>query len=429
MGRSSSTQTATDTGSTLGESQAERIRPVTPIGKSIGANHPMPAVGGGSESSSPCDLSTQKYIWGAGRSQKTRLKCALANVDTLGLPGQSDGADPNTRISAQPGRIALFDNMFAKAGFDFVGLNETKWKGGDLVVKDNYAFLLPPTLGNQGVGIAIKLQLYYTLLAYHSYSSRVMRVRFTGRGRHLSVVVAYAPTNTENHSDEEREIFYKDLQQAYDECGTQDVKLVLMDGNIETGNNPQVLPGLMGKHAPPSLNPNPLESSNGAHFFPFCNNNDLCVGSSYFAPHKKAKPYIKSTFFAPNDNRAPVTIDHVLIDKRSFSCLTSVKVRHDLHISTTSTVRTCGDGISGHRLVEFHLSCKLTTRKLQAQAENLNTTEFPCWIAKLKPKYKPFWKRTNIAINSLSGKRYIKRTNPTNTDSNTRSVSPKELNS
>ena len=128
-----------------------------PIGQSTRANHPVPAIGRGSASSSPCDLTTKKYIWGAGRSQNTRLKCALANVDTLGLPGQGDGADFNTRVSAQPGRIALFDNMFAKAGFDFVALNETKWKGGDLVIKDNYAFLLPPTLGNQGVGMAIKL--------------------------------------------------------------------------------------------------------------------------------------------------------------------------------------------------------------------------------------------------------------------------------
>ena len=89
------------------------------------------------------------------------------------MPGLGDGVAHNTRISAQPGRLALFDNMFTRSNFDFVGLNETKWKGtNDLVMKDNYAFLLPHTLGAQGVGIAIKLKLYFTTLKIIQYFNK-----------------------------------------------------------------------------------------------------------------------------------------------------------------------------------------------------------------------------------------------------------------
>ena len=167
-----------------------------------------------------------------------------------------------------------------------MGLNETKWtRHTDWVTQEHYTFLLPTVpkeIVGEGVGLAIKNDHLPSLLAFHSYSSRVLRAKFKGKGRDLSVVVAYFPTNATTTTDTDRDKFYRDLQTAYTDCGSQDVKLLLMDGNVETGNRRDLFPNLLGPHAVPEVGPPTETTPNGERFIDFCITNNLILGYSWF---------------------------------------------------------------------------------------------------------------------------------------------------
>ena len=169
------------------------------------------------------------------------------------------------------------------------------------------------------------------------------------------------------------EKFYRDLQTAYTDCGSQDVKLLLMNGNVETGNRMDLFPNLLGPHAVPEVGPPTETTPNGERFIDFCITNNLILGYSWFQKAIRRNPYICSTFFPNNPRHMPKTIDHILIDGRSISNLLNIHVRHDVKISTMSTPRI--EGMMGHRLVVATLRQKLARHKPKPQQKACPTIE------------------------------------------------------
>jgi len=271
------------------------------------------------------------------------------------------------------GRIDQLDDLFHQARMDIVGLHETRWQSSTVqaIRSKHYTFLLAPAnrTGQQGVGVAIRHKLYPALLALHSYSYRVLRFRLRGRGRNLSIIVGYAPTNSETELECNRVEYYKQMQQAvhdaYKHGGSQDVHITLTDANAETGSDTTVAPGILGPHGAASQHPHPETTPNGKRFLQFCIDNNFCIGYSWFY---KKHDKLKNTFYPANAEHTPKVIDHILIDGRSKSCLEDVSVKQNLKISTTSIPRP--DGPIGHRLVIAKIRFKLS-RRCQKQTQTL----------------------------------------------------------
>ena len=301
--------------------------------------HPSP------ESASP----RRPTLWGPGRSQRQEVQIATANFDTL-----------------RPlGRLAEVDLLLHNASIDFCGIQEGRWFDNASLTQDHYQFLLSKATkqGTGGVGLAIKHSLLPTLMAYRLIGPRLLWARFRGRARHLSVIVAYAPTNAETVEETERETFYTALQETYWSCPSMDVKVILGDMNVNSPSNPAVAPGCLGPWGPPQASTVAEETPNGSHFVEFLNHTGCCDLNTWF----RKPPGRKATFYSPNEEHLPTTLDHILIDRRSRSCAEDLNVRQDLHLSTYTSPRLTDSKLPGHRLV----LCKLRFRMRKPAPQKL----------------------------------------------------------
>ena len=160
-----------------------------------------------------------------------------------------------------------------------------------------------------------------------------MVARFNCRHTKLTIIVCYAPTNSETRSDDvaNKDAFYNQLDDLTSGIPKHDVQIVIGDMNAQLGNNTDTWSPVLGNHAEGDLN------DNGIRLLSFCQANNLVVGSSLF-PHKRIH---KLTRNSPNGKTCN-QIDHTLVTRKWRNSLIDVRVYrgadvgsdHNLAIST-----------------------------------------------------------------------------------------------
>jgi hypothetical protein len=104
------------------------------------------------------------------------------------------------------------------------------------------------------------------------------------------------------------------VEEVYDSCPSNDIKIVLGDLNAKVGNE-EIYQGLTGRHSM-HLNTN----NNGQRLVDFAAAKNMVVTSTCF-PHKEIH---KQTWRSP-DGKTNNQIDHILIDKRNASSILDIK--------------------------------------------------------------------------------------------------------
>ena len=285
-------------------------------------------------------------IWGPGRSQHNSRIIATANPDTL----------------RSAGRLAEFDLLLERANVDICGIQETRWPEDTTVLQPNYQFIFSkatPT-GQGGVGVAIRRPLQNCVMAVELIGPRLMWVRLRGAARHLSIIIAYSPTNAEDTTEESRDAFYASLHRAWANCCRKDVRIILMDANTTAGTNRQLAPLGVGPFGCPlpEYSPLPENTPNGLRFLEFLNSTGCADGATWF----RKPAYKKQTFFSTAELSPPKDLDHILIAGSDKNCLRDSYVRHYIHISTTCVPRRTDSKLPGHRLLIGKLQIRLSTR-------------------------------------------------------------------
>ena len=84
-----------------------------------------------------------------------------------------------------------------------------------------------------GVGIELGKEAERSLAGYYAISDRVLLIRLKGKPFDTCIIQVYAPTC--DHSDEEVESFYNDVQKAMQHCKRHDVIFVMGDLNAKVG--------------------------------------------------------------------------------------------------------------------------------------------------------------------------------------------------
>ena len=129
-----------------------------------------------------------------------------------------------------------------------------------------------------------------------------MYVRLNSKHVNLSIIIAYAPTDTSE--GEEKDEFYDALQSILKEVPQHDVLLVLGDFNARVGTNNHDKEQVMGKHRIWSN-----ITDNGERFIDICQENNLVIGGTLFT-HKDIH---KLTWTSP-DGKTQSQIDHIIIN-------------------------------------------------------------------------------------------------------------------
>jgi hypothetical protein len=155
---------------------------------------------------------------------------------------------------------------------------------------------------------------------------------------------------TEGNEEIEKEALYQKVEQVYDTCPPNHIKILLGDLNAKVGRE-EIYQGLIGRHSM-HLNIN----NNGQRLVEFAAAKNMVVSSTCF-PHKEIH---KQTWRSP-DGETNNQIDHILIDKRN--------------ASSTQDVKSCrgASSDSHHFLVRRKCRCKIAYSK---QELNRNAKKF-----------------------------------------------------
>nr|KAG5695646.1 hypothetical protein BaRGS_029136 [Batillaria attramentaria] len=250
-----------------------------------------------------------------------------------------------------------------------LGLCETRWTGtgrtrltsGDTILYSGHEDGQPHM---HGVALLMTPEATQALLSWEPVSPRILSARFNSKGRKVTILQCYAPTNVAD--EEEKENFYEQLQAILDKAPRRDLKILMGDLNAKVGTDNTDRELIMGKHGTGTQN------ENGELFTEFCTTNDLVIGGTIF-PHKTIH---KTTWTSP-DGRTVNQIDHITIGRKWRRSLLDVRAKRG------------ADAASDHHLVIAAIKIKLKAYRDQADRpshkynvhslkESVKTNAFRC---------------------------------------------------
>jgi len=245
----------------------------------------------------------------------------------------------NIRTLYETGKTAQVSREMHRYNLKILGLCETRWNGtgqtklasGDTIIYSGQEEGQPHT---HGVALLMRPEATQALLSWEPVSPRILTARFNSKGRKVTIVQCYAPTNTAQLEDKEN--FFEQVQTIMDKAPKRDLKILMGDMNAKVGTDNTNRELIMGRHGTGEQN------ENGELLTEFCMFNDLVIGGTIF-PHKKVH---KTTWTSP-DGKTENQIDHITIGRKWRRSLHDVRVKRG------------ADAASDHHLVVAILKTKL----------------------------------------------------------------------
>ena len=235
-----------------------------------------------------------------------------------------------------PGKIDVLAEECDNYKLDIVALTELHWPGQGKTRHGKWEIihLGPDSVRRERtVGLMLSPTSAKALLSYECISDRLMTARFNCRHTKFTIIVCYAPTNSETRVDDvaDKDAFYNQLDDLASNIPKHDVQIIIGDRNAQLGSDIDTWHPALGKHAEGYLN------DNGIRLLSFCQAHNLVVGSSLF-PHKRIH---KLTWNSP-DGRTINQIDHTVVNRKWRNSLNDVRVHrgadvgsdHNLAITT-----------------------------------------------------------------------------------------------
>ena len=206
---------------------------------------------------------------------------------------------------------------------DITALQEIRWTSEGIIDKENHTifYSCDKTRHVFGTGFIENKRIKHLVTDFKAKTPRICKLRVGGLFFNYSLICVHAPT--EEKDDDEKDNFYEDLDQIYEECPKRDVKIILGDLNAKIGQE-EVYRPIIGKY---SLHT--LSNDNGIRLTDFTSSKNMVVASTLF----NHKDIHKMTCRSP-DWRTYNQIDHLLIDARHVSNVMDVRTFRGANIDS-----------------------------------------------------------------------------------------------
>ena len=288
-----------------------------------------------------------------GSSRVESMTCTGESPREAGVPTTLLTTKTKTRIGTwnirtlyETGKSAQVCQEMHRYNLKLLVLCETRWTGtgrtrlasGDTIIYSGQEEGQPHT---HGVALLMTPEAMQALLSWEPVSPRILTARFNSKGRRVTIIQCYAPTNIADIEDKVH--FYEQVQSVMDRVPARDMKILMGDLNAKVGTDNTNRDLIMGKHGTGEQN------ENGELLAEFCTFNDLVIGGTLF-PHKSVH---KTTWTSP-DGKTENQIDHITIGRKWRRSLHDVRVKRG------------ADAASDHHLVVAELKTKLKAYNDQA---------------------------------------------------------------
>ena len=249
--------------------------------------------------------STEEHMTQVGES----LREANQLTTLLSMKAKTKIATWNVRTMYEVGKAAQVAKEMERYNIQILGICECRWNGqgrttltsGETVIYSGHTD--ENHEHTEGVALMMSPRASSALIEWQPISSRLITARFKSKGRNITIVQCYAPTN--NAAEEKKTDFYNLVQATLNEAPPRDIKILMGDMNAKIGNDNKGKDHIMGTHGLGEIN------ENGELFTDLCAFNDLVIGGSLFN-HKEIH---KVTWNSP-DNKTKNQIDHITISRK-----------------------------------------------------------------------------------------------------------------
>ncbi|KAI8494385.1 hypothetical protein Bbelb_276110 [Branchiostoma belcheri] len=203
----------------------------------------------------------------------------------------------------QEGYATLLSHEITRYDISLAGLCEVRWPGnGETVAGDHCLFWSGPEdrTGLYGVALAIPKQLRGSLLSWKPVSDRLLTARLLHQHGKMTVIVAYGPTDVA--PDQDKDLFFDQLQELVKDAPQHDITIVLTDANAtlcqaSRSASPQNVLG--------PISADPSTNDNGSRLLDLCRATNMSIADSWF-PRKRIHHW---TWYSL-DGRTRKAIDH-----------------------------------------------------------------------------------------------------------------------
>ena len=214
-------------------------------------------------------------INGSGESRK---EASGRTMEILKAKTQTRLCFWNVRTMFEMDKLAQVTSEMNRYKLHILGVSESRWTGsgrqrtgtGETVLysgrDDNMHF--------EGVAIILKKGREKSLIEWKPINSRLIKVRLRGRHNNMSIIQCYAPTN--DGGEEDKNLFYEQLQAELEEIPQHDVIIVMGDMNAKVGDDNLGVERTMGRHGCGTIN------NNGERLVDFCADNSMVIGGTLF---------------------------------------------------------------------------------------------------------------------------------------------------
>ena len=215
----------------------------------------------------------------------------------------------NVRSLLEEGKLDLLEHQLDRYRIQICGLTEVWWKKKGHFTTDNghkVVYSGHDEVQRQGVALWMNREVAKSLLSYEPINSRLISVRLQASPVNITIIVAYAPSQTGDTEadEEERNRFYDEIQKAIDNAPQRSVKFVIGDFNAKIGESQSQLP-TVGQYGLGERN------AAGDCLYSFCAGNSLSIANTLFKQPKR-RLY---TWQSPNGYTRN-QIDYIMVHSR-----------------------------------------------------------------------------------------------------------------
>ena len=154
-----------------------------------------------------------------------------------------------------------------------------------------------------GVAIMMSELAEASLMEWEAINDRIIMARFYSKYIKVTVIHTYAPRL--DAEDEDKELFYEQLQSIVEKVNKHDVLLITGCMNAKVGSSKDNRERVMGKHG------TGIMKCNGERSIDFCQMNNFVIPGTIFS-HKNIH---KNTWTSP-DEKTHNQIDHISVNQQ-----------------------------------------------------------------------------------------------------------------
>lgn len=244
---------------------------------------------------------------GPGNVKETRKRKEKGKKKQINL------ATWNVRGTYTPGSIKELISEFKRYKIEVMAIQETKQMGSDIVeIEDVILYKSGGENRLLGTGFMILKALKEKVINFKPISERMCAIRLKGKNRNISILNVHALS--EEKEEENKDIWYEQLEKEYDRLHKHDIKILMGDWNAKIGKE-DMYKRTVGNH---SKHENTNE--NGQRVIGFAMGRNMVIRSTQI----QRKEIYKDTWISP-DKKTVNQIDHVIIGRNDMELITNVR--------------------------------------------------------------------------------------------------------